>query len=139
MRGVFVYLTLSFLFLLCLSTTRAQDVVVPAGTLLHCTLDEPNFSSATADIGDPVLCHLNSLREFGETIFPRGSYMQGHLEADKEPGHFIGKEFMKLQFDRIGLPDTDLPVDTKVIAARAYRVDRRGDIRRPRTCQTRCG
>jgi hypothetical protein len=128
MRGVFVYLTLSFFFLLCLTATRAQDVVVPAGTLLHCTLDEPNFSSATADIGDPVLCHLNSLQSFGRTIFPRGSYLEGHLEADKEPGHFIGKGYIKLQFDRIGLPSTDLPVDSKVIAARTYKVDRHGDI-----------
>lgn len=128
MRRISVYLTLSLFFLLSHTGTRAQEVVVPAGTLLHCTLDEPNFSSATADIGDPVLCHLNSLQEFGKTIFPRGSYMQGHLEADKEPGHFIGKGYMKLHFDRIGLPDTELPVDTKVIAARGYRVDRHGDI-----------
>jgi hypothetical protein len=41
----------------------------PAGTLIHCTLDEPNFSSATADIGDPVICHLSSLREFGHSVF----------------------------------------------------------------------
>jgi hypothetical protein len=81
------------LFCLLLSQTgiRAQEIVVPAGTLLHCTLDEPNFSSATADIGDPVLCHLSSLQQFGRTVFPRGSYLQGHLEAAKEPGHFFGK------------------------------------------------
>src|ERR1700744_651741 len=107
---------------------KAQEVVVPAGTLLHCTLDEPNFSSATADVGDPVLCHLNSVQSFGRTIFPRGSYLEGHLEDDKEPGHFIGKGYLKLQFDRIGLPNTDLPVDSKVVAARTYKVDRHGDI-----------
>jgi len=39
------------------ANTKAQDILVPAGTLLRCTLDEPNFSSATADIGDPVICH----------------------------------------------------------------------------------
>ena len=128
MRGVFVYLTLSFFFLLSLTTTRAQEVLVPAGTLLHCTLDEPNFSSATAEVGDPVLCHLKSLQEFGKTVFPRGSYLEGHLEADKEPGHFIGKGYLKLQFDRIGLPTTDLPVEGKVVAARKYKVDRQGDI-----------
>jgi len=26
----------------------AQDILVPAGTLLQCTMEEPNFSSATA-------------------------------------------------------------------------------------------
>jgi hypothetical protein len=116
-----------FIFLLQ-GSTRAQDVVVPAGTLLHCTLDEPNFSSATAAVGDPVLCHLRSLQQFGRTIFPRGSYLQGHLEAAKEPGHFFGKGFLQIQFDRIGLPSTDMPIPSKIIQAHGFKVDRQGDI-----------
>jgi hypothetical protein len=107
---------------------RAQEVLVPAGTLLHCTMNEPNFSSATADIGDPVLCHLSGVQEFGRVAFPRGSYLQGHLEADREPGHFVGKGFLRLEFDRIGLPNTDVPVPSKVVSLRGYRVDREGDI-----------
>lgn len=121
-------LVLPLFFLLCQGSTRAQDVVVPAGTLLHCTLDEPNFSSATAAVGDPVLCQLRSLQQFGRTIFPRGSYLQGHLEAAKEPGHFIGKGFLQIQFDRIGLPSTDMPIPSKVILAHGFKVDRQGDI-----------
>jgi len=101
---------------------------VPAGTLLKCTLDEPNFSSATAEVGDPVICHLSSLREFGQNVFPRGSYLGGHLEADKEPGHFVGKGYLKLEFDRIGFATTDVPVPSKVIAAKGYKVDRHGDV-----------
>lgn len=106
----------------------AQDTVVPAGTLIHCTLDEPNFSSATASVGDPVICHLTGLQVFGRTVFPRGSYLGGHLEADKDPGHFVGKGYLRLVFDRIGLPSTDVPVPSKIIAARGYKVDREGDI-----------
>ena len=121
-------LALSFFFLLCQTSTRAQEVVVPAGTLIHCTMDEPNFSSATAEVGDPVLCHLRSLQQLGETVFPRGSYLQGHFEAAKEPGHFIGKGYLQIQFDRIGLPDTDIPIPSKVIQAHGYKVDRQGDI-----------
>ncbi len=68
----------------------ARDVVLPAGTLLQCTLNEPNFSSASVDVGDPVLCHLHEVSEFGRPAFPRGSYLVGHLEASKEPGHFFG-------------------------------------------------
>jgi hypothetical protein len=117
-----------FCLLLCQTGISAQEVVVPAGTLLHCTLDEPNFSSATADIGDPVLCHLSSLQQFGRTVFPRGSYLQGHLEAAKEPGHFFGKGYLQIQFDRIGLPNTDIPIPSKIIVAHGYRVDRQGDI-----------
>jgi hypothetical protein len=116
-----------FIFLLQ-GSTRAQDVVVPAGTLLHCTLDEPNFSSATAAVGDPVLCHLRSLQQFGRTIFPRGSYLQGHLEAAKEPGHFFGKGYLQIQFDRIGLPSTDMPIPSKIVQAHGFKVDRQGDI-----------
>ena len=130
MRRISMYLILilSFVFLGLPSSAMAQDILVPAGTLIRCTLDEPNFSSATADIGDPVICHLNSLREFGQSVFPRGSYLGGHLEADKEPGHFVGKGYLKLEFDRIGFSSTDVPVPSKVIAAKGYKVDRHGDI-----------
>ena len=106
----------------------ARDQVLPAGTILQCTLNEPNFSSATAEIGDPVLCHLRGMAEFGEQVFPRGSYLVGHLESAKDPGHFFGKGYLKLQFDRIGLPIGDLPLDVKVIATRGYKVDREGKI-----------
>ena len=54
--------------------------------------------------------------------------MQGHLEAAKEPGHFVGKGYLKIQFDRIGLPNTDLPIPSKIIVAHGYKVDRQGDI-----------
>ena len=107
---------------------RARDVVLPAGTLLQCTLSEPNFSSATVDVGDPVLCHLRGITEFGQQAFPRGSYLVGHLEAAKDPGHFWGKGYLKLQFDRIGVPSGDLPLEAKVIATRGYKVDKQGKI-----------
>ena len=55
-------------------SASARDIVLPAGTLLQCTLNEPNFSSSTVDVGDPVLCHLRGVTEFGQQAFPRGSY-----------------------------------------------------------------
>jgi len=128
MRRISAYLAISVLFLGVQASTKAQDILVPAGTLLRCTLDEPDFSSKTADIGDPVVCHLAALRQFGKTVFPRGSYLGGHLEADKEPGHFVGKGYLKIEFDRIGFPDSDIPVPSKIIAAKGYKVDRKGDI-----------
>src|SRR5271169_5318862 len=115
--------------LLVLATViRAQDQLVPAGTLLQCTLDEPNFSSATAAVGDPVLCHLRTMQEFGKTMFPRGSMLGGHLEAEKDPGHFVGKGYLRITFDRVILPYGDMPVPAKVIQARGYKVDKQGDI-----------
>ncbi len=123
-----VYASLAVVVLGLTLSASTRDVVLPAGTLLQCTLNEPNFSSATAAVGDPVLCHLRGITEFGQQAFPRGSYLVGHLESAKEPGHFFGKGNMKLQFDRIGLPSGDLPLDAKVIATRGYKVDREGDI-----------
>ena len=107
---------------------HAQDLLVPAGTLLQCTLNEPNFSSATAAVGDPVLCHLRGLEEFGRPAFPRGSMLGGHLEAAKEPGHFWGKGYLKITFDRVILPSGDMPVPAKLIATKGYKVDKQGDI-----------
>jgi hypothetical protein len=128
MRRRIFYLAVCILFLSVSASTKAQDILVPAGTLLRCTMDEPNFSSKTADIGDPVICHLAALRQFGKTVFPRGSYLGGHLEADKEPGHFVGKGYLKIEFDRIGFPESDIPVPSKIIAAKGYKVDKKGDI-----------
>jgi hypothetical protein len=111
------------------SKASAQDILVPAGTLLRCTMSEPNFSSATAQVGDPVLCHLGSVQQFGHNAFPRGAYMTGHLEGAKDPGHFWGKGYLRIAFDRIGTPNADINVSTKIIGTRNYPVNKDGDIK----------
>jgi len=111
-----------------LATAQTKETIVPAGSLLQCTLDEPNFSSVSAQAGDPVICHASGLEEFGRAVFPRGAYLAGHLAESKEPGHFWGKGSLKLEFDRISLSDTMLPVPGKIVAVRGYRVDREGKI-----------
>jgi hypothetical protein len=135
-----LYLMLVVLFLGVAATVQAadnlatrgvvvtRDIVVPAGTLMTCTLDEPRFSSATVSVGDPFLCHPRAMQQFGQSVFPRGSYIVGHLEADQDPGHFWGKGYLKLAFDRIGLPDGDVPLAAKMIAVSSYNVDRNGKI-----------
>jgi hypothetical protein len=129
MKRLIVSLVSAVALLVLATGVHAQDLLVPAGTLLQCTLDEPNFSSATASLGDPVLCHLRSFQEFGRTVFPRGSMLAGHLEADKEPGHFVGKGYLKLTFDRVIVPSGDIPLPAKVIQAKGYKVDKQGDIK----------
>lgn len=132
MKSALLHATFAVALLVLFSltlTASARDVLLPAGTLLQCTMDEPNFSSATVAVGDPVLCHLRGVTEFGQQAFPRGSYLVGHLESAKDPGHFVGKGYLNIQFDRIGLPTGDLPLETKVIATRGYKVDKEGDIR----------
>src|SRR5271155_5561933 len=65
------------------ANASAQSTLIPAGTLLHCTIDDTTISPKTAQVGDPVLCHLSQFTEFGRTAFPRGSYLGGHLQAAK--------------------------------------------------------
>lgn len=128
MRSALLSLALPLTLLGLLASASARDIVIPAGTIMQCTLDEPNLSSATVDVGDPVLCHPRSLTEFGHSSFPRGTYIVGHVEAEKNPGHFVGKGKLKLVFDRIGLPNDDVSLPGKVIAVRGYKVDKQGDI-----------
>lgn len=128
MKSLLLSATLAVTVLGLTVGASARDVVLPAGTLLQCTMNEPNFSTSTVAVGDPVLCHLHGVTEFGQQAFPRGSYLVGHLENAKNPGHFVGKGYLQLQFDRIGLPTGDLPLEAKVIETRGFRVDRDGKI-----------
>ncbi|HEY6308296.1 MAG TPA: hypothetical protein VI488_17760, partial [Candidatus Angelobacter sp.] len=120
--------TLALFCLAACGAAQARDIVVPAGTLMTCTLDEPKFSSATVSVGDPFLCYPRTMQQFGQVVFPRGTYLVGHLESDKEPGHFVGKGYLKLAFDRLGLPTSDLPLTAKVIAVDGFNVNRQGKI-----------
>jgi len=113
---------------LIVAQAAAKDII-PAGTLLQCTIDEPNFSSKTALVGDPVLCHLGPLGAFGHSVFPRGAMLGGHLQDYKDPGRFVGKGWIALEFDRLVLPNAEiLPLSAKIISAPHLKVDAQGDI-----------
>jgi len=118
--------------LLCVSANivaRASDEIVPAGTLLQCTISEPNFSSKTVQVGDPVLCYLGHVAAFGHPLFPRGAELSGHLQDYQNPGHFVGKGWIQVDFDRIILPGAQvLPLSAKVISAPHMKVDAEGKV-----------
>jgi len=78
MSRKYLLLALS-IFLSSIVVQAATRDLIPAGTLLHCTMDEPNFSPKTAQVGDPVLCNLGPLGAFGHSVFPRGAELSGHL------------------------------------------------------------
>jgi len=126
--------TFSILILIfCLAKTiagqTAANEILPAGMLLVCTLDEPNFSSRTAQIGDPVLCHLGAVSAFGHSVFPRGAYLGARLQEYRDPGHFFGKGWMELAFDRVILPGAvAIPLSAKVISVPRLRVSREGKL-----------
>ena len=122
---------LLLILILCLMDRVAAQIaeILPAGTLLQCTLDEPNFSSRTAQIGDPILCHLGALAAFGHSVFPRGAYLAGHFQEYRDPGRLFGKGWIELEFDRLVLPGAEvLPLPAKVISVPHLRVDRDGKI-----------
>ena len=111
-------------------TGFAAEQLIPAGSVVQCTVNEPKLSSKTADVGDPVLCRVSHVEMYGRSVFPYGSYLVGRFEDYKDPGHFVGKGYMELKFDRIVLPpDTVIPVAAKVVAVPGYPVDRQGRIR----------
>lgn len=130
MSRKYLLLIFSVFFTLAVVSQAAAKDFIPAGTILHCTMDETNFSPKTAEIGDPVLCHLGPLGSFGHSIFPRGAELGGHLQDFKAPGHFVGKGWMAIEFDRLILPNAAvLPLSAKVTSAPHLKTDSHGDIK----------
>jgi hypothetical protein len=123
-----VLTTITTIVLTAQPKLKAQEIIVPAGTILECTLMEPNLSSKTAEMGEPILCSAGLLREFGMTVFPRGAYLGGRFGEYRDPGHFWGKGWMQLDFNRLLLPDAVIPISAKVTSAPRLKVDAQGRI-----------
>ena len=105
------------------------DQLVPAGSVITCTVAEPKISSKTQNIGDPILCQLSHVEMYGRSSFPYGSYLVGHFAEYKDPGHFVGKGWMELKFDRLVVePDTNVSINVRVVATPKYPVDKEGRI-----------
>ncbi len=125
--------TLTALALAALCALPAcAEKLIPAGSILNCTISEGKVSSKTLDVGDPVLCRLSPMEHFGNATFPYGSYLVGRFEAYKDPGHLVGKGWMELKFDRLVVNQTDqvIPISTRVIEVpkSKYPVDKEGRI-----------
>ncbi len=130
MKGKLLSLLLLFAPLLPTGPARAAEQLIPAGSLMQCTIAEPKLSSKTAEVGDPVLCQLSHTERYGRAVLPYGSYLVGRFEEYKDPGHFVGKGWMELRFDRMVLqPDTVIPVSAKIVDVPGLSVDRTGRIR----------
>jgi len=129
MAGKSLVLTLIVFVSVVGASAASKEEILPAGTILHCTMDELNFSSKTAMAGDPVLCHLGPISTFGHSVFPRGAMLSGHLQDSKDPGHFVGKGWLELEFDRIILPGAEvMPLSAKMIGAPRLKADREGKL-----------
>ncbi len=111
------------------SAAIASERLIPAGSLIQCTIAEPRLSSKTVPIGDPVLCQTSYGSRYGMAFLPQNSYIIGRFEDYKDPGHFVGKGWMELTFDRMLIqPDTVVPIHARVVDVPGYTVDRLGRI-----------
>lgn len=100
--------------------------LIPAGSLVSCTTGDARISSKTTAPGDPVLCKVEHRR--GDFMLPYGSYLGGEFSEYKDPGHFVGKGWMQLSFDRMYVGDTVVPIDAKVVNVPGYKIDAQGRI-----------
>lgn len=114
-------------------TAFAGQRLVPAGSVIQCTTAESKLSSKTEAVGDPVLCQVGAAgdaRLLGSAGFGHETYLVGRFEEYKDPGHFVGKGWMLLSFDRMVIePETIVPINAKVVGVPGYKVDRQGRIR----------
>jgi hypothetical protein len=108
---------------------RAEQLI-PAGSVVQCMVSEPHLSSKTEHVGDPVLCQMSHSEMYGRSVFPYGAYLVGRFEDYKDPGHFVGKGWMELKFDRMIVGnDTVIPISTRVVATSGKNpVDKDGKI-----------
>jgi len=108
---------------------HAARQILPAGSLINCTVSEGKLSSGTAAVGDPVLCQASIMSRNSGARLPFNTYLQGRFEDYKDPGHFVGKGWMELKFDRMVIePRTILPLSARVVDAPGFKVDREGRI-----------
>jgi len=118
-----------FVLMLLLAPPLFADAgqrLIPAGSLISCTTGDGRISSQTTAIGDPVLCKVEHQR--GDFMLPYGSYLGGQFAEYKDPGHFVGKGWMQLDFDRLYVGDTVVPIDAKVVNVPGYKIDAQGRI-----------
>jgi hypothetical protein len=119
---------LSLFLLFTPLASYASDQLIPAGSMISCRVAEGKISSKTTAIGDPVLCTLDPVERYGRSVLPYGSYLEGRFEDYKDPGHFVGKGWMELKFDRMYMGNRVVPISAKVVSTPKYNVDRDGKI-----------
>jgi hypothetical protein len=126
-----LFALLSLFLAVPFSYCRAERLV-PAGSIILCTVNEPKLSSKTANVGDPVLCQVGYSGyggRLGPAALPYDSFLVGRFEDYKDPGHLVGKGWMELTFDRMVIePNTVIPLSARVVGVSGYNVDRQGRI-----------
>ena len=117
------------LLILSASLVAGAEQLIPAGSVMQCMVSD-KISSKVMHVGDPVLCQVGRSEMYGRSVFPYGAYLVGRFEDYKDPGHFVGKGWMELKFDRMIVGnDTVIPISPRVVAdSGKYPVDNDGKI-----------
>jgi len=92
---------------------HAQYLLVPAGRCCCSSLGRTE-----PFVGDGRRWAIGSVSfEKCPGVWPHGvspgSMLAGHMEAGQGPGHFVGKGYLKLTFDRVIVQTGDIPLPAK--------------------------
>ena len=88
------------------ATAAAEDreITIPAGTILHVTLDTP-VGSDISRIDQPVKGALRSAVVVrGVEVLPAGTSVLGHVTAARRPGRVKGRGYVAMRFTNVDTP-----------------------------------
>ena len=81
-----------------------REVTIPAGTILHVTLETP-VGSDTSRIEQPVRGVLRTpVRVRGVDVLPAGTAVSGHVTAARRPGKVKGRGYVAMRFTNVDTP-----------------------------------
>lgn len=93
-----------------------QPIVIPAGTILHVTVDQA-VSSKTANVDDQFDASLaESVRVHGQVVLPRDSRITGIVTSAKSAGRFKGHAELGLALDAITVDGQRYRLHTSSVA-----------------------
>lgn len=81
-----------------------RDVTIPAGTILHLTLQTP-VGSDTSRLEQPVEATLRTpVIVRGVRVLPAGTAVSGHVTAARRPGKVKGRGYVAMRFTDLDTP-----------------------------------
>ena len=81
-----------------------REVTIPAGTVLHVTLDTP-VGSDISRVEQPVKAELRSAVVVdGVEVVPAGTSVLGHVTAAQRPGRVKGRGYVAMRFTSLDTP-----------------------------------